>query len=93
MFDFLNVIHIEKGKETATPPAMLHDLAGGSPACLTLTSRLCLPLATYCWKASGTWVESGVVCDTVWYRVTALGSGGLEWTIFVCMATDACHLA
>ena len=37
-------------------------------------------------------MESGVVHETVWYRVTALGSGGLEWTIFVCMATDAFHL-
>ena len=95
MFDFLHAIHIEKGRETTAPPAMLHDLAGGSPAPLTLTSnfsRLCLPLATYCWKASGTRVESGVVRDTVWYRVTALGSGGLEWTIFVCTATDAFHL-
>ena len=96
MFNFLNTIHIEKGKETTAPPAMLYNLAGGSPARLTLTSnfsRLCLLLATYCWKASGTRVESGVIHDTVWYRVTALGSGGLEWTIFVCMATDAFHLA
>ena len=29
----------------------------------------------------------------MWYRVTTLGSGGLGWTIFVCTATDALHLA
>ena len=96
MLDFLNKIHIEKGKENTGPPFVLHDLAGRSPAPLTLTSdfsRLCLPLATYFWKASGTRVESGVISNTMWYRVTALGSGGLGWTIFVRTATDALHLA
>ena len=80
MLDILNKVHIEKGKENTAPPFMLHNLAGRSPAPLTLTSdflRLCLPLATYCWKASGTRVESGVISNTMWYRVTALGSGGL----------------
>ena len=94
MFDFLSKIHVEKGKENLAPPAVLHDLSGGSPAPLTLTSnfsRLCLSLTTYCWKASGTQVESGVMPNTMWYRVTALGSNGL-WTIFVCTATDAFHL-
>ena len=96
MLDFSNKIHIEKGGENRAPPFILHDLAGRSPAPLTLTSdfsRLCLLLATYCWKASGTQVENGVISNTVWYRVTALGSGGLGWTIFICTATDALHLA
>lgn len=39
------------------------------------------------------WHLGGVIHDTVWYRVTTLRSGGLGWTIFVCMATDAFHLA
>ena len=66
ILDFLNKIHIEKGKENTAPPFMLHNLTGRSPAPLTLTSdfsRLCLPLATYFWKASGTQVESGAISN------------------------------
>ena len=37
MFDFLDSIHVEKGKETKGPPTMIHDLTGGSPAPLALT--------------------------------------------------------
>lgn len=85
MFDFLDRIHVEKGKETKGPPAMIHDLAGGSPAPLALTSnfsRLCLPLATYYWKASGTRVESYMIlCGTESPLLDLVAWGGL----FLCV--------
>lgn len=66
MFDFLDRIHVEKGKETKGPPAMIHNLAGGSPAPLALASNFLaqLPAGTRAHSLLEYCINNGIPCST-----------------------------